>query len=52
MKELAYGRHDADTFDKAKSDDFSKAFVLACAQAKLERERRYHKPRLINYGGY
>lgn len=51
MKHLAYGKQDADTFDKGKSEDFERQFAGYCGQVKDEKERRNHKPRLITYGG-
>lgn len=51
MKHLAYGNQDAETYDRTKMEQFGAAFQAYCAQAKAERERREHKPRLITYGG-
>jgi hypothetical protein len=51
MKFRAYNKHDADTFDKVKAAEFEQEFYRYCAEAKAEKERRYDKPRMINYGG-
>lgn len=51
MKHLGYLKQDAETFDKAKSDEEGAIFTAYCAQALLEKERRKNKPRLIQYGG-
>lgn len=51
MKELAYGKQDAETFDKTKSEEFGARFLSYCSMAKLEKERRKHKPRTVAYGG-
>lgn len=51
MKHLAYGRHDADTFDPDKSAKYEAEFRAYCEQAQAERDRRQDKPRLIAYGG-
>lgn len=51
MKHLAYGKHDADTFDKERSESFLEQFTGLCALVKAELARRRHKPRLIRYGG-
>ena len=51
MKHLGYSKQDAETFDKGKAADFENAFRGYCQQAKEERERREHKPRVVAYGG-
>lgn len=51
MKYLAYGKQDAETFDKAKAD-FNKAeFMAYCDFANREKERAKHKVRVVRYGG-
>jgi hypothetical protein len=51
MKQLAYAKHDADTYDEAKSEKFGAEFVAFYVGAKSDRARRHNKPRLIQYGG-
>lgn len=51
MKHLAYGKQDADTFDRGRADMYEQEFYRYCAAANAEKERSQHKPRLINYGG-
>jgi len=51
MKELAYGKQDAETFDKSKAKEFGDAFEQYCFKAKLERDRVRHKKRVVAYGG-
>ncbi len=51
MKDLAYRKQDAETFDRAKSDECRQQFEVYCAQAKAEWARYKHKPRSISYGG-
>jgi hypothetical protein len=51
MKHLAYGKQDAETFDKEKSSVMEQAFYAYCTKAMDEKKRRNHKPRLITYGG-
>jgi hypothetical protein len=51
MKMFAYGKEDAEAFDKAKKQEHELAFMGYCEQIRLERERREHKHRSITYGG-
>jgi hypothetical protein len=51
MRHLAYRKQDADAFDLIKSDQEEAAFYAYCAQAKIEKETRRHKPRVVRYGG-
>lgn len=51
MKHLAYKKQDADTFDKAKSDDCAAAFERYCFQCTREWNRYKHKTRIVSYGG-
>lgn len=51
MKHLAYGKQDAETFDRAKASENETKFVAYCDKAKAEWERYKHKPRAIKYGG-
>ncbi|WP_018609492.1 hypothetical protein [Uliginosibacterium gangwonense] len=51
MKHLAYGKQDAETFDKGRADLFEGEFRAYCAQAKAEQDRYKHKTRVVAYGG-
>lgn len=51
MKKLAYEKQDAETFNKTKSLEFEAKFEKYCFNAKLEKDRRKHKPRSVAYGG-
>lgn len=51
MKYLAYGKHDAETFDRKRSSDSEAEFRGYCAFVKLENERSKHKNRTVAYGG-
>ena len=50
-KALAYGKQDAETFDRTKSETFDDKFTGYCAAAKAEQARARHKPRTVAYGG-
>jgi hypothetical protein len=52
MKHLAYRKQDADTFDKARSEECGQNFEKYCAFSKGELERTRHKTRVVQYGGY
>ena len=51
MMHLAYAKQDAETFDKAKSEQMRAEFLAYCAQAKAEKDRTEHKYRTVGYGG-
>ncbi len=51
MQGLAYGKQDAETFDKTKRDQFTAEFNAYCAEVKAERERRKSRVRVVQYGG-
>ena len=51
MKALAYGKQDAETFDKTKKDQFTAEFAAYCEQARAEKERRKARVRVVQYGG-
>lgn len=51
MKARAYGKQDAETFDKGRSQDFEAKFLRYCENAKHERELSEHKYRAVVYGG-
>jgi hypothetical protein len=51
MKHRAYGKQDAETFNRSKSEQHRDEFLGYCERAKAEWERYKHKPREIKYGG-
>lgn len=51
MKHLAYRKQDAETFDRAKSDECGEAFLAYCEFVTAEHERYKHKNRVVAYGG-
>lgn len=51
VKHRAYGKQDAETFDRTKSKESADAFLAYCFDAKLQQERRRHKTRVVVYGG-
>lgn len=51
MNALAYLKQDAETFNKSKSSEFKALFEAYCFKAKLEKDRRKHKTRVVSYGG-
>lgn len=51
MKHLAYKKQDAETFDRAKSDESAQAFLDYCEFVKAEHERYKHVNRTVAYGG-
>ena len=51
MRHLAYLKQDAETFDRAKSDENGAKFRGYCDFVKSEVERRKHKIRVVAYGG-
>lgn len=51
MKARAYGKQDAETFDKGREDRYKATFEQYCRDSKAEWERYKHKPRSITYGG-
>lgn len=50
-KARAYGKQDAETFDKTKKRDFELEFRAYCKKAKDEQDRAKHKHRAVAYGG-
>ena len=52
MKARAYGKQDAETFDKGKRDQYTQDFRDYCALAKSELGRYKSKVRSVVYGGY
>jgi hypothetical protein len=51
MKHLAYGKQDAEAFDRGKADTFLVLFREYTGRASAEQRRKIHKSRLIQYGG-
>jgi hypothetical protein len=51
MKAMAYSKQDTDTFNKVKASEEEMKFRAYCEQARLEWERKRHKPRVVQYGG-
>lgn len=51
MKSLAYGKQDAETFDKSKQERFAQEWEAYCFKSKLERGVRTGKARSVQYGG-
>jgi hypothetical protein len=51
MRHLAYSKQDAETFDRAKSDENKEDFFEYCSIAKAEWERQKSKTRVVGYGG-
>lgn len=51
MEHMAYKKQDAETFNRAKSDEKGAAFQSYCDQVKREWERYKHKTRVVRYGG-
>lgn len=51
MKARAYGKQDAETFDRARAQECENRFMAYCEKARKEWERYKHKPRAIKYGG-
>lgn len=51
MKKLAYSKQDAETRNDKVAETNETKFRQYCDQARLEREAREHKARVISYGG-
>lgn len=51
MKARAYGKQDAETFDRGRRDENKRMFEEYCSNAKAEWERYKHKTRVTSYGG-
>jgi hypothetical protein len=51
VKALAYGKQDAETFDRTKQKEFEQKFFGYCDQVQAEQRRARHKPRAVAYGG-
>lgn len=51
VKHRAYGKEDAETFDRRKSDEFERRFYAYCAEAMKEQERARRNNGTVLYGG-
>lgn len=51
MKHRAYGKQDAETFDRTKRDECKKEFEAYCAEAKAEWSRYKQQGESVTYGG-
>lgn len=51
MKHRAYGKQDAETFDRGRRDEFGQAFRAYCAEAKVEWNRYRSHNMSVAYGG-
>ena len=51
MKHLAYAKQDAETYDRARSDDFEVRFRNYCFEAEKEQNRARHPAGAVVYGG-
>lgn len=52
VKHKAYSIHDAETYDKAKAEDYEFRFRNYCASARAEQGRARHDAGMVRYGGY
>lgn len=51
MKALAYGNQDAEVFSKSKALEHEERFTQYCVKVTMEKARRKHKTRVVQYGG-
>ena len=51
VKHLAYGTHDAETFDRQKASEYEAKFTAYCARAKTEQGRARRQVGSTQYGG-
>lgn len=51
MKYLAYGKQDADAFDRGKQAEFREAYEEFAVRMAAAQRRKLHKPRVVLYGG-
>jgi hypothetical protein len=51
MRHLGYLKHDTETFDQGKADDFETKFERYCESVKREERRKAYKVRTVAYGG-
>jgi hypothetical protein len=52
MKHRAYGKQDAESFDRGKREEYKIEFLAYCTEATAENERYKSKPvRVVKYGG-
>jgi len=51
MKHLAYNKHDAETYDRARAERYGAEFRFYCDRVKSEDSRRNHQNRPVAYAG-
>lgn len=51
VKHRAYGKEDAETFNRRKSDEYEARFLAYCADARKEQERARRNSGAVLYGG-
>lgn len=51
MKALAYGKEDAETFNRSKAEEYDARFRAYCAQARREQGRLRRDVGTVSYGG-
>lgn len=51
MKFRAYGKEDAETFNRRKADEYEQRFYTYCAEARKEQERARRNTGTVAYGG-
>jgi hypothetical protein len=51
MKHRAYGKEDAETYDRRKADDFQMRFMAYCDRARQEQTRARREVGTVAYGG-
>lgn len=51
VKHRAYGKEDAETFDRRKADEFESRFYAYCEKASREQERARRNAGTVMYGG-
>jgi len=51
MRELAYNKQDAETYDRTAADKYKLEFEAFCAKVKRERQRLVYRPRTVMYSG-
>ena len=51
VKRLAYDTHDAETFDRRKSEDYELKFRAYCTRARIEQTRARRQVGSVQYGG-
>lgn len=51
MQHLAYLKHDAETFNKVKAQDFEDRFLRYCASVTREENKKAYRTGVVEYGG-